>query len=607
MRAFKLLLFVFSVVWLSSARSSAKSFVKSSTSINPPVESSAKSSTSIKPSVESSAKSSVKSSTSIKPLVESSAKSSTSIKPSVESSAKSSVKVHTKTETALYDKKKKQLVIGSKIFTENILLAEMLALLLEEKYNFKIIRKFNMGGTQLIFKALKEGYIDIYPEYTGTGYAMLLKKSGETDPKKTYQIVQREFLKQFQLLWSLPLGFENTYALAVRNLDSRFQHISSISELKGQVGNFRLGIGHEFAERKDGFKNFSEKYQLYFSKSNVFTMNSALMYSALDDKEVDMIMAYSTDGRIKAFNLKSLLDDKGFFPAYSAAYLTRESIFKLWQEVRLAFKSLEGRISEEEIISLNNRVDQLKHELSKTARNFLIEKNILDKEAQNFAPTDLIGYYFSKKEYFFKIFIEHLILIFVSLFFALCFSIPIGIWAVYNSKVEKIIFSFVNTLQTVPSMAFLGLLIPFLGIGFAPAVLALFIYSLLPLIRNTFEGIRNVEGNYVEVSAGIGLTPWQTLKFVQIPLALPVILAGVRTATIILVGTATLAAFIGAGGLGDPIFRGIATLDSRLIFLGAVPACFLAIILDKSLAFLENLVISKGLKKEASITHIAKE
>ena len=510
-------------------------------------------------------------------------------------------------DTDLSQERDKQIVIGSKMFTENILLAEILALLLEEKYGFKIVRKFNMGGTQLVFDSLREGYIDIYPEYTGTGYTMLLKRSGETDPEKTYQIVKKEFLKKFQLLWSLPLGFENTYALAVRETDPRFQHISSISQLKGQIGNFRLGMGYEFAERKDGFRNFSEKYQLYFLKSNVFTMNPALMYSALNDKEVDMIMAYSTDGRIKAFNLKSLTDDKSFFPSYSAAYLTRKSVFKFWPEVRAAFKDMEGHISEKEMISLNNQVDQLKYELSQTARNFLIKKKILDKELQNLNQFNLMDYYLSKKKYFFKIFVEHLILIFVSLFFALCFSLPMGVWAFYNPKVEKIVFSVVNTLQTVPSMALLGLLIPFLGIGFAPAVFALFIYSLLPLIRNTFEGVKNVDGSYVEASAGIGLTSWQTLKFVQIPLALPVILAGVRTATVILVGTATLAAFIGAGGLGDPIFRGIATLDSRLIFLGAVPACFLAIILDKSLAFLENLVISKGLRKETNVTHIAME
>ena len=498
----------------------------------------------------------------------------------------------------------KQLTIGSKIFTENILLAEMLSLLLEEKYNFKIIRKFGLGGTKLVFDSLKNGHIDIYPEYTGTGYTMLLRRSGETNPRKIYHIVKIEFLKKFQMVWSLPLGFENTYALAVRLEDSRFQAIHSISQLKGSTHLLRLGVGHEFVERKDGFDNFSKKYQLFFPKDKVVTMNSALMYSALDNQEVDMIMAYSTDGRIQAFKLRTLKDDRSFFPSYEAAYLTRQNVIEAWPEVSAAFVDLENNITEKKMISLNNQVDQLDYGLSQTARNFLIKERLLVDKGHKLQKVSLIDYYLSKQRYFFKILVEHLILVFVSLFFALCVSIPIGIWAVRNSKVEKVVFSLVNTVQTVPSIALLGLLIPLLGIGFAPAVLALFLYSLLPLIRNTFEGIKNVDGSYIEASAGIGLTAWQILIFVQMPLALPVIMAGVRTAAVIVIGMATLAAYIGAGGLGDPIFRGIATLDSRLIFLGAIPACLLAVVLDAGIAFLENLVISRGLRLEKNIKHI---
>lgn len=509
--------------------------------------------------------------------------------------------------TASADENNKQLIIGSKIFTENILLAEMLSLLLEEKYNFKIVRKFNMGGTKLVFDSLKNEHIDIYPEYTGTGYTMLLKRSGETNPKKTYRIVKSEFLKKFQMVWSLPLGFENTYTLAVREKDLRFQKIHSISQLKGHISLFRLGVGHEFVERKDGFDNFSKKYRLHFLKNQIVTMNPALMYSALHNKKVDMIMAYSTDGRIKAFKLKTLKDDKSFFPSYEAAYLTRQNILEAWPEVQVAFLDLENNINEKEIISLNNQVDQLDYGLSQTARNFLIKKNLLSGKVQKLQKADLMDYYISKKKYFFKILMEHLVLIFASLLLALCFSVPIGIWAIRNSKVEKVVFFLVNILQTIPSIALLGILIPFLGIGFTPAVSALFFYSLLPLIRNTFEGIKNVDRSYIEASAGMGLNAWQILIFVQIPLALPVILAGVRIATVIVVGTATLAAFIGAGGLGDPIFRGIATLDSRLIFLGAVPACLLAVILDASIAFIEKIVISKGLKLEKNIKNIELE
>lgn len=490
------------------------------------------------------------------------------------------------------------LVIGSKIFTENMLLAEILALLLEEKYNFKVIRKFGLGGSKLAFDALRNKQIDVYPEYTGTGYTMILNQSGETNPKKTYKIVQREFSKRFALFWSLPLGFENTYTLAVSAEDLRFKNFNRISQLKAFAPSYRLAVGHEFTERKDGLDSFSKKYQLNFSKSAIFAMNSGLMYSALKEKKVDMIMGYSTDGRIKAFNLKTLKDDKNFFPAYSATYLTRDGLIKNQTKLKKAFQELEGNISEEEMITLNYQVDQLKNEIPFVARKFLIKKSILNDSIQSLENQSLVAYYLSKRKYFFKVFKEHLILTFASLFLALLFSLPVGVLAVYNSTVEKVVFTVVNTLQTVPSLALLAILIPFLGVGFWPALTALFIYSLLPLIRNTFEGLKNVDGSFVEASAGIGLNRWQTLKFVQIPLALPVILAGLRISAVIVVGTATLAAFIGAGGLGDPIFRGIATLNSRLIFLGAVPACLLAIIMDKLLAVLESFTISKGLRLE---------
>ena len=500
--------------------------------------------------------------------------------------------------------KEKKVIIGSKIFTENILLSEILSILLEENYGFKVIRQFNLGGTKLVFDSLRNAEIDIYPEYTGTGYTMLLKLSGETNPRKTYKIVKKQFLKKFQLVWSLPLGFENTYALTVRKSDPRFKKINSIEGLKGQTHLFKIGMDHEFMERKDGFQNFVKKYSLEFEKNYLKTMDQGLMYSALKNKKVDMVMAYSTDGRIKSFNLKALKDNRKFFPSYEVAYLTRSAILQQFPQLKKAFKELEGNITEKEIISLNNQVDQLKYETYQVARNFLIKKNLLIDDLQDLKNDSVIDYYISKREYFFKIFYEHILLICVSLFLALLVAIPIGILANYNSKVEKLVFITVNTLQTIPSLALLAIFIPFLGIGFLPAIVTLFIYSLLPIIRNTFEGIKNIDRSFIEAGAGVGLNTIQILRFIQIPLALPVILAGVRTSAVIVVGTATLAAFIGAGGLGDPIFRGIATLNSKLIFLGAVPACLLAIILDRTLTLLEKVMVSKGLKLEKNIKHI---
>ena len=531
----------------------------------------------------------------------------------------------------------KKLIIGSKIFTENILLGEIIAQLLEQNYGFQITRKFNMGGTKLLFDALKTGSIDLYPEYTGTGYAMILKESKKLSPQATYTFVQKKFLKKYQMLWSPPLGFENTYVLALRKNDSRFKNVSLNSDLEHLDFPLKIASEHEFTERKDGWKLFKQSYKLKkatilslnpslmytaidnnkvdiikqsykLKKATILSLNPSLMYTAIDNNKVDIIVSYSTDGRIQNYQLKTLKDDKNFFPSYLASYLTTKRLIKSQPELKEAFQALEGQISPQEMRELNRQVEQLKKSLPEVASHFLLKKDLL-KDIENktkaqslsLSQESLLSYYYKKRGYFFKILKEHLILVFTALFLALLFSFPLSLWAVYNKRVEKLLFFFVNILQTIPSMALLGALIPFLGIGFTPAITALFIYSLLHLIRNIFEGIKNIDSHSVEVSAGIGLNQWQTLRNIQIPLAMPIIIAGVRTALILLVGTATLAAFIGAGGLGDPIFRGIATLDSRLIFMGAVPACVLALFLDKSLNLVEKLLISKGLQKRPSV------
>lgn len=506
--------------------------------------------------------------------------------------------IHSKTtkNKAVTAAKKKPLVIGSKAFTEVVLLGEMLALLLEEKYNYKVKRQFNLGGTQFLFEALRSKEIDIYPEYTGTGYAIILNRGEQASAAKIYNIVQTQFFKKFKMVWSQPLGFNNTYAIAVRKNDPRFKDINKVSDLKGKAQSLFLAMDHEFIERKDGYRYMAKTYDLNFSDKKMISMNSGLMYSALKNKQVDMVMAYSTDGRIKAYNLKLLEDDKQFFPTYEAAYLTRNKTLEDYPLLKMAFKDLANNISEKEIINLNDQVDRFKKEEKIVVRNFLIQKNLLEGQIEESKRLNLFKYYYSKKEYLLEIFIEHLILTFMSLILAICFAIPIGILATRKKRFAKIIFPIINTLNTIPSLALLGFLIPLLGIGYVPAITALFIYSLLPLIRNTYEGIRVIDPNFIEVALGIGLTKFQILKRVEWPLALSVIIGGVRTSAVIVVGTATLAALIGAGGLGEPIFRGISTVNSRLILLGAIPAALLAIAIDRVLSLIEQKAVSKGLR-----------
>lgn len=491
----------------------------------------------------------------------------------------------------------KTLTIGSKAFSESIILSEILSQYLEQNHNYKIERKLNLGGTSVVFDALRTKGIDVYPDYTGTGYIMILKKSGERDPNKVYDIVNLEFEKQYGIIWSAPLGFNNTYAFALRDSDERLKNIHRVSDLKKISKELKLTSPHEFLEREDGYKAVKEFYELQFNDDEVVAMNSGLMYAAIRDNETDIIMSYSTDGRIGAYNLRLLKDNKNFFPPYYASYLTRKELIKNHPALQKAFDDLAGAITENEMIEMNDLVDRAKREPSQVAYNFLVSKGMIKGNLKQLKATNNFWQFLlSKKLYLLKILKEHLMLSFGALFLALFISLPTGILLTRYPNLSKIVFPFINTVQTIPSLALLGFLIPIIGIGIAPAIIALFLYSLLPLIRNTYSGVEGVSSQYIEASRGLGLTPMQILLRVEIPLALPIILAGIRTASVIVIGTATLAALVGAGGLGDPIFRGVATVNGDLIMLGAIPSALLAIIVDKFWGLIEKRIVSPGLR-----------
>lgn len=193
--------------------------------------------------------------------------------------------------------------------------------------------------------------------------------------------------------------------------------------------------------------------------------------------------------------------------------------------------------------------------------------------------------------------VNHLSLTLFSLFLATLISLPLGIFLTRNQKISDFIIGLVSIFQTIPSLALLGFLIPLFGIGKTPAIFALTIYGLLPILRNTFLGILNVDPSLKEAAKGIGMTNFQILFKVEMPLALSVIMGGIRTATVLIVGVATLASLVGAGGFGDLIFRGISTVNTNLILSGAIPAALLALFFDQSLKSIEELMLPKGLKK----------
>jgi osmoprotectant transport system permease protein len=473
----------------------------------------------------------------------------------------------------------------------------MSAQLLEKKYNQQVVRKFGLGGTKVAFDALKYKSIDLYPEYTGTGYTMLLKQSGQTDERAVFNIVRQQFNQKYKMTWADSLGFNNTYALAVRKSDESLKDVHTISDLAARSKDLTYAAPYEFMERKDGHKLFASAYGFKFVKDRIKSMGAGLLYPAIRDNEVDTIVVYSTDGRVKAHNLRILKDDRNFFPPYTASLLVNNETLEQHPILKNVFKDMKGLINEQEMMSLNDQVDGQGLNIANVVQNFLVSKKALSGDSVSVDKgTGFASFVLANKDFLMKALYEHLLLCACALILAMIVALPLGVVLTRYSKLGSFVFPIINTVQTIPSLALLGFLIPFMGIGFLPACTALFLYSLLPLVRNTYSGIMGVDKNYIEASKGVGLTNWQILCHVEFPLAMPVILTGIRTAVVIVIATATLAALIGAGGLGDPIFRGLSTVNENLILLGAVPAALLAVICDKLIGLSERFLISKGIR-----------
>lgn len=267
------------------------------------------------------------------------------------------------------------ITIGSKDFSENIVLGEIFAQLIEAKTDLKIIRKLNMGGTFVNFEAIKNGQIDLYPEYTGTALTAQLKMDVITDADETYRIVSEEFDKQFNIKWLKPLGFNNTYTLAVINEVFEKYRIETFSDLAAISENLVFGAEHEFFDRQDGFDGLVKTYDMKF-KGEPKKMNVSLKYQAMGSGDIDVTDAFATDGQIKQYNLKVLKDDKNFFPPYYAAPIIRKEVLEKYPELEQILNSLEGLIDDETMMEMNYKIDVENQDIKKVAEDFLKEKGL---------------------------------------------------------------------------------------------------------------------------------------------------------------------------------------------------------------------------------------
>jgi osmoprotectant transport system permease protein len=463
--------------------------------------------------------------------------------------------------------------VGAKHFNEGYILSEMLSLLLEEK-GYTVERKYNLGGTMVCFEALRTGAIDLYPEYSGTISAELLKDS-RLSISASDSLLRRNFAIETGALF----GFNNTYALVMQKSVARKKNISRISDLS-RYPELVAGISYEFLKRVDGWDQLSQIYELPQQPSG---LEHGLAYQALVQNRIDVTDAYSTDGEIASHDLLLLRDDKEFFPEYQALTLLRSS---LDPAVKNCVNQLQGSISETEMQALNGAVLYQKKTFNEVASAFLVQKGLIKS---SFLPESVA------QDMAHKIW-RHLALTFVALILAILIAVPLGIFLFWHPRLATGVVSFIGLLQTIPSIALLAIFIPVFGIGVIPAVIALLLYALLPIVRNTVTGLSGVDPLLKNVSDGLGMTRLQKLRIVELPLALPVILAGIRTAAVINVGTATLAAFIGAGGLGEYIVTGLALNNTSLILRGAIPAALLALVVELGFTAVEKITVPKHLR-----------
>jgi osmoprotectant transport system permease protein len=471
--------------------------------------------------------------------------------------------------------------IGSKKFPESRLLAEIVAQYLENN-DFQVDRRFGLGGTMICFEALRQGEIDLYPEYTGTGLTAILdERVVGKNRRETFEEVKQAFDREFNLTWLEPLGFNNQYVLVIRDTFP----INKISELNAIRDKVKMGFSHEFLNRPDGFTGLSDFYG--FDKMNVRGMEHGLVYMAIQQGEIDLTDAYETDGKLERYDLKILEDDRGFFPPYEGALVIRNETLQSLPGLKNQLGILSGKISTTEMRRLNFRLEVIGDPVEEVARSFLIDKNWIDRMENSIVQesTSLLIIQLGR----------HIYLTLIATLMAVIAGIPLGIYITRNQKIEGLILGFANIIQTIPSLAILGFMIPLFGIGFKPAIAALFLYGLLPIIRNTHTGIQTVDPRLKESGISMGLSDWQLLYLLELPLSTRVIMAGIRTSMVINIGTATLAAFIGAGGLGDFIITGITLNDHALIMKGAIPAALLALAVDFILGKLEKTIQSPGL------------
>jgi osmoprotectant transport system permease protein len=473
---------------------------------------------------------------------------------------------------------RESVVIGSKAFPESWVLGEALASLAAQS-GAEAEHRPNLGGTEIVAQALRAGSIDAYPEYTGTLREVIVGSPGATIDEL------RTALAKDGLGLTDSLGFEDKYALAASGSVADRLKLQTISDVRAHP-ELRAAFTHEFLGRADGWPGLQKRYGLDFG--DVRGVEHHLALDALAAGRADLVDAYTTDPEIDRLGLRLLADDRGFFPRYEAVVVYRLDLETRAPVALAAMRQLVGHVDRATMARANAAV--LAGRTSRQAGGELLH----DALGADAPPTD------SRPSSTLSVIpaalLRHVELVAASLAACVVVGVPLGVVASRRKRLAALVLGVASVLQTIPSLALLALLIPVLGIGIAPAAVAVFLYGLLPVVQGTCTGLTTIPAPLAESAEALGLPAMAKLLRIELPLASPSILGGMRTSAVIAVGTATIAALVGAGGLGDPILQGITLRNPGLILAGALPAAALALVAQGLFTLVERVAVPRGLR-----------
>lgn len=477
------------------------------------------------------------------------------------------------------------LKVGSKAFTESVILGELLTQLARSAGQVTV-HVDQIGGTTQLYQSLLAGDIDIYPDYTGTVRLELLAGEQPEDWPSARRILSRR-----GILTSEPVGFNNGYAIGMKRTRAEELGIQRLSDL-ARHPELNFGLTNEFLTRADGWPGLRTRYGL--PQQSVRGMEHGLAYRQLATGDIDALDVYTTDAKIQLLDIVVLEDDLNYFSTYDSVLLYRSDLPQRFPTALKKLLQLVGKIDESQMIGMNLRADVEKASEPVIAADYLKQSFNIDAVIKKESWQSRVW----------KHTIEHVDLVRKSLIPAIIVGVLLGLLADQRRTFGQVILAVTGIIQTIPALALLVLLLPVISMikfgtantGLITAYVALFLYSLLPIVRNTFTGLASIDRRYVESAQALGLPNRVVLQKIRLPLAMQSIIAGIKTAAILNIGFATLGALIGAGGYGDPVLTGIRRFDTFEILLGAVPAALMALACQALFELLERAVVSKGLR-----------